>query len=173
MVHYNTVITIKLIIFLGFPIIFCEIKHSYARLGLFLLWARSPWLLPALLYARLGLLLFCARSLRLLPALLYARLGLLLLYARSPRLLPALLYARLGLLLLYARSPRLSQFVLRSNPSVRKQIETPSWCLYCLRRRRDSNPRDPEVKRISSAPRYDRFDTSACLSGTFVPDNFI
>ena len=34
MVHYNTVITIKLIIFLCFLIIFCEIKHSYARLGL-------------------------------------------------------------------------------------------------------------------------------------------
>ena len=28
------------------------------------------------------------------------------------------------------------------------------------RRRRDSNPRAPEGKRISSAPRYDRFDTS-------------
>ena len=28
------------------------------------------------------------------------------------------------------------------------------------RRRRDSNPRGPEAKRISSAPRYDRFDTS-------------
>ena len=43
---------------------------------------------------------------------------------------------------------------------------------FCARRRRDSNPRDPEVKRISSAPRYDRFDTSACigarrLTGTF------
>ena len=33
--------------------------------------------------------------------------------------------------------------------------------LFLCRRRRDSNPRDPEVKRISSAPRYDRFDTSA------------
>ena len=29
------------------------------------------------------------------------------------------------------------------------------------RRRRDSNPRAPEGKRISSAPRYDHFDTSA------------
>ena len=28
------------------------------------------------------------------------------------------------------------------------------------RRRRDSNPRAPEGKRISSAPRYDHFDTS-------------
>ena len=34
MVHYNTAPIIKLIIFLGFLIIFCEIKHSYARLGL-------------------------------------------------------------------------------------------------------------------------------------------
>ena len=32
----------------------------------------------------------------------------------------------------------------------------------CKRRRRDSNPRAPEGKRISSAPRYDRFDTSPC-----------
>ena len=30
------------------------------------------------------------------------------------------------------------------------------------RRRRDSNPRAPEGKRISSAPRYDRFDTTPC-----------
>lgn len=28
------------------------------------------------------------------------------------------------------------------------------------RSRRDSNPRAPEGKRISSAPRYDRFDTT-------------
>ena len=33
------------------------------------------------------------------------------------------------------------------------------------RRRRDSNPRAPEGKRISSAPRYDRFDTSAFVKG--------
>ena len=65
MVHYNTAPIIKLIIFLGFLIIFCEIKHSYARLGFLLLWARSPWLPPALLYARLGLLLLYARSPRL------------------------------------------------------------------------------------------------------------
>ena len=32
------------------------------------------------------------------------------------------------------------------------------------RRRRDSNPRAPEGKRISSAPRYDRFDTSPNVS---------
>ena len=31
---------------------------------------------------------------------------------------------------------------------------------FFARRRRDSNPRAPEGKRISSAPRYDRFDTS-------------
>ena len=31
------------------------------------------------------------------------------------------------------------------------------------RRRRDSNPRAPEGKRISSAPRYDHFDTSPDL----------
>ena len=31
------------------------------------------------------------------------------------------------------------------------------------RRRRDSNPRAPEGKRISSAPRYDHFDTSPIL----------
>ena len=29
------------------------------------------------------------------------------------------------------------------------------------RRERDSNPREIALKRISSAPRYDRFDTSA------------
>ncbi len=33
--------------------------------------------------------------------------------------------------------------------------------LNIIRRRRDSNPRAPEGKRISSAPRYDHFDTSA------------
>ena len=32
---------------------------------------------------------------------------------------------------------------------------------FRVRRRRDSNPRAPEGKRISSAPRYDHFDTSA------------
>ena len=32
------------------------------------------------------------------------------------------------------------------------------WILW--RRRRDSNPRAPKDKRISSAPRYDHFDTS-------------
>ena len=32
--------------------------------------------------------------------------------------------------------------------------------LIAERRRRDSNPRAPEGKRISSAPRYDHFDTS-------------
>ncbi len=31
---------------------------------------------------------------------------------------------------------------------------------------RDSNPRAPEGKRISSAPRYDRFDTTPYLSIT-------
>ena len=31
---------------------------------------------------------------------------------------------------------------------------------FFKRRRRDSNPRAPEGKRISSAPRYDHFDTS-------------
>ena len=31
---------------------------------------------------------------------------------------------------------------------------------FFARRRRDSNPRAPEGKRISSAPRYDHFDTS-------------
>ena len=38
-------------------------------------------------------------------------------------------------------------------------IEVCQWMLF-WRRRRDSNPRAPEGKRISSAPRYDHFDTS-------------
>ena len=37
----------------------------------------------------------------------------------------------------------------------------PLASLFHARRRRDSNPRAPEGKRISSAPRYDHFDTSA------------
>ena len=40
------------------------------------------------------------------------------------------------------------------------------------RRRWDSNPRDVSVKRISSAPRYDRFDTSPNINFLYVkPSN--
>ncbi len=63
---------------------------------------------------------------------------------------------------------------VRIPPSTNKN-EAPNGVSFCSRRRRDSNPRDPEVKRISSAPRYDRFDTSACIvpdtvfdAGTFI-----
>ena len=38
------------------------------------------------------------------------------------------------------------------------KLATTMW-----RRRRDSNPRAREGKRISSAPRYDHFDTSPCM----------
>lgn len=37
---------------------------------------------------------------------------------------------------------------------------------FLWRRRRDSNPRAREGKRISSAPRYDHFDTSPDMSNT-------
>ena len=37
---------------------------------------------------------------------------------------------------------------------------------FLWRRRRDSNPRAREGKRISSAPRYDHFDTSPGMSNT-------
>ncbi len=55
---------------------------------------------------------------------------------------------------------------VRTPPSVRTKKGMHLHSFFA-RRRRDSNPRDPEVKRISSAPRYDRFDTSACF---IVPD---
>ena len=44
-------------------------------------------------------------------------------------------------------------------PVSEKSRELP-FLTFFSRRRRDSNPRAPEGKRISSAPRYDRFDTS-------------
>ena len=43
---------------------------------------------------------------------------------------------------------------------------------FFARRRRDSNPRAPEGKRISSAPRYDRFDTTPYLSDLYILSEF-
>ncbi len=48
-----------------------------------------------------------------------------------------------------------------SNPFMYTKTEYLSVPCFRVRRRRDSNPRAPEGKRISSAPRYDHFDTSA------------
>ena len=48
-----------------------------------------------------------------------------------------------------------------SNPFMYTKMGCLMASHFCVRRRRDSNPRAPEGKRISSAPRYDHFDTSA------------
>ena len=53
-----------------------------------------------------------------------------------------------------------------------KNPQTPFrlWAKIVWRSRRDSNPRAPEGKRISSAPRYDRFDTTPdCSRGSLQP----
>ena len=52
---------------------------------------------------------------------------------------------------------------IRAGSSAEKK-DTFRYPFICARRRRDSNPRAPEGKRISSAPRYDHFDTSANIS---------
>ena len=60
----------------------------------------------------------------------------------------------------YAILDRMPQ---RSNPFMCTKKGCTLASFFCARRRRDSNPRAPEGKRISSAPRYDHFDTSAFL----------
>ncbi len=63
-------------------------------------------------------------------------------------------------------------YCLRENEKASK----PAWLLaFRWRRRWDSNPRAREGKRISSAPRYDRFDTSPNVFQSaflFIPKSF-